>query len=376
MYRALIILKTRKHYISLFLFLTVLLSSCGSDSSTYLMGGAIQGVPLQLTTTVTTPIGSAGSSGTTDGTGSAARFYNPYGITTDGINLYIADTFNHTIRKIVIATGEVTTLAGSAGSSGSADGTGSAALFNSPNGITTDGTNLYVADSFNHTIRKIIIATMEVTTLAGSMGVSGSADGIGSAAQFNAPTGITTDGTVLYVADHQNHTIRKIVIATGEVTTLAGSALSNGTTNGTGVTARFNFPYGITTDGANIYVTDTQSYTIRKIVITTGEVTTLAGSAGNQGSTDGVGAAARFFQSYGITTDGFNLYVADTFSNTMRQIVIATGEVTTLVGSAGNQGSTDGVGAAARFYNPAGITTDGTNLYILDALNHTVRQMD
>jgi hypothetical protein len=159
---------------------------------------------------VTTLAGLAGISGSADGAISAARFDLPSGITTDGTNLYVADSYNNTIRKIVITTGTVTTLAGLAGTSGSADGVVSIARFYQPEGITTDGTNLYVADSGNHTIREIVIATGSVTTIAGLAGISGSAifSSLGSAARFNNPTSITTDGMNLYVADYNNNTIR------------------------------------------------------------------------------------------------------------------------------------------------------------------------
>jgi sugar lactone lactonase YvrE len=339
------------------------------------MGGAIQGSSLNLTAAVTTLAGIAGSSGSTDGTGAAVRFNFPFGMTADGTNLYVVDSSNHTIRKIVISTGEVTTLAGTAGYQGSADGTGAAARFYYPYGITTDGTNLYVADSGNNTIRKIVISTGAVTTLAGTAQSVGSSDGNGAVARFNNPFGITTDGTNLYVADSWNHTIRKIVISTGEVTTLAGTAGYQGSTDGTGAAARFYYPYGITTDGTNLYIADTSNCTIRKIVISTGEVTTLAGTAGLGGSTDGTGAAARFYLPYGITTDGTNLYVADSVNQLIRKIVISTGEVTTLAGTAGASGSADGTGAAARFNYPYGITTDGTNLYVADSGNNTIRKI-
>jgi ribosomal protein S11 len=175
------------------------------------MGGAIQGNELALADVVTTVAGLS-LIGTTDGMGAAAKFNFPQGITTDGRNLYVADTGNNTIRKIVISTGAVTTLAGSAGQKGSADGTGAAARFDVPAGITTDGTNLYVADSSNNTIRKIVISTGAVTTLAGSAGLgqAGSADGRGAAARFCRPQGITTDGNSLYVSDTCNNAIRKI----------------------------------------------------------------------------------------------------------------------------------------------------------------------
>ena len=117
------------------------------------MGGSMQGGQLSLSTVVTTLAGT-GSSGSSNGTGTSASFNNPGGITTDGTNLYVADYNNHLIRKIVISTGAVTTVAGT-GSSGSANGTGTSASFNDPYGVTTDGTNLYVTDSGNHLIRKI-----------------------------------------------------------------------------------------------------------------------------------------------------------------------------------------------------------------------------
>jgi hypothetical protein len=232
----------------------------------------------------------------------------------------VTDYYNCTIRQIVISTGVVTTLAGTVGTKGWGDGTGTAAWFYYPLGITIDGANLYVADYYNHVIRKIVISTGVVTTLAGTTSTQGYADDVGSSAQFNYPFGITNDGTSLYVSDNANYTIRKIVISTGEVTTLAGTAGSNGYADGTGRSAQFASPCGITTDGPNLYVADSSNNTIRKIVISTGEVTTLAGSAYFAGSTDGIGSAARFFQPTGITTDGTNLYVADTYNSTIREI--------------------------------------------------------
>ncbi len=178
--------------------------SLGKCSGTIQMGGAIQGTALSLSTAVTTLAGS--SEGSTDATGTSARFYRPSGITTDGTNLYVADRYNHRIRKIVIDNGTVTTLEGS--SEGPTDATGTSASFSNPVGITTDGTNLYVADYSNHRIRKIVISTGVVTTLAGSS--SGNTDATGTSASFYWPTGITTDGSNLYVADMYYHRIRKI----------------------------------------------------------------------------------------------------------------------------------------------------------------------
>ncbi|MBI5236170.1 MAG: hypothetical protein HY886_07980 [Deltaproteobacteria bacterium] len=345
-----------KGFASLLFIALFALTACGGggDSPSSTPAAA----PAAVTTTVTTV---------------ATGFYGPYGVTTDGINLYVADTSNHAIKKIVISTGVVTTLAGTVGTSGSADGTGAAALFYAPMGITTDGTNLYVADFLNRTIRQIVISTGVVTTLAGTVGVSGSTDGTGTAASFTLPRGVIRDGANLYVADTSNSTIRKIVIATGVVTTFAGTVGTSGSTDGTGTAAQFSYPDNITTDGTNLYVADTGNHRIRKIVISSAVVTTLAG-AGN-GSADGTGTAATFNSPAGITIAGTNLYVSDTGNHTIRKIVIATGVVTTPVGSAGNPGSTDGVGSAARFYNPRGIIADGTNLYVADSSNNAIRKI-
>ncbi len=306
---------------------------------------------------VTTLAGASYTMGNSDGTGGAARFYGPSGITTDGTNLYMADCYNGAIRKIVISTGAVTTLDGG---------------FEEPQGITISGANLYVADTQNCTIRKIVISTKAVTTLAGA-GYPGSTDGTGSAASFYEPFGITSDGTNLYVADTVNNTIRKIVISSAVVSTLAGTAGPAGSADGTGSAARFNYPNGIATDGTNLYVADTNNNTIRKIVISTRAVTTLAGTAGTYGWTDGTGSAARFCGPCGIATDGTNLYVADSNNYTIRKIEISTGAVTTLAGWPRLNSDFDGTGVAGRFDTPYGIATSGTSRYVADQNDETIR---
>jgi hypothetical protein len=367
--------------------LSLLLSACGGNSNSSpnpnansQMGGAIQGKPLPLLQSVSTLAGSAGKPGSTDGTGAEARFNSLWGgIATDGTSIYVADSDNYTIRKVVIATGAVTTLAGSAGKPGSTDGTGVEARFSFPSGITTDGTNLFVADVSdigNYTIRKVRIATGQVTTLAGNDGSLGTVVTIIPTVQISFPQGITTDGTNIYVTGGGNFTIRKVVIATGAVTTLAGSAGSSGSTDGTGMEARFNFPVGITTDATNLFVTDLSdigNYTVRKVAIATGTVTTLAGNDGSIGTTH---ESSGVVSPQGITTDGTNVYVADSGDFTIRKVVIATGAVTTVAGSAGSSGPTDGTCADARFASPHGITTDGINLFVADNGNFTIRKID
>jgi hypothetical protein len=325
--------------------------------------------------------GALGGKGMQDGTGPFARFYDPMGVTSDGKgNLFVADQFNHTIRKIVVATGAVTTLAGSPGAVGYSDGTGTSASFNAPSGVAYDGVgNLFVADSDNHMIRAIDVSTGTVGTIAGYAKISGSADGTGMSAQFYYPRGVACDGMGnLFVADAFNHTIRKIVIATGEVTTLAGAAKASGSADGNGGTARSNYPGAMLCDGAgNLLVADTRNSTIRKIVISTGAVTTLVGSAGSAGSVDGTGSSARLNNPVGMGSDGLgNLFFADSYNHLIRRLVIATATVTTLAGSAGALGSADGTGAAARFYYPDGVAGDGAgNLYVGDSSNNEIRKV-
>ena len=415
----------------------------------------------------------------TDETGPTALLYGPQGVTSDGTNLYICDTQNHTIRQVVIATGVVTTIAGKVGVSGSSDGIGTASKFKLPSGITYQSGELYITDTGNHTIRKINLTSNYVSTLAGLAGTSGSTDGNNNVARFNSPNGITSDGTNLYVADTNNYTIRKIV-PTGSypVTTFAGIAGSLGSTDGIGTTlikaskiiqyityeaktagypgnnlsivyinygitgltvsefsgaitvdfggtvpdantiaaaitaspaasslltatvtgtgpnlqttfsphqhlsggisaAQFNTPTGITTDNTNLYITDTLNNTIRQIIISTQVSSTIAGTAGIIGSTDGIAIAAQFNGPTGISTDGINCYVSDTNNDTVRLVPINPITTTqTIAGAVGIEGHIDhATGTSARFKLQTGLIYNSGNLYICDTPNHTIRKL-
>src|SRR3569623_798458 len=270
------------------------------------------------------------AAGFTDGTGTAARFRYPEGLTIDRAgNLFVADRGNHAIRKIT-PDGAVTTIAGISGQSGSADGAVADARFTSPSANMVDANGiLYITDMADHTVRKIV-AGSSVTTIAGAAPRTGSADGAGSAALFNAPTGLAHDSAGnLYVADTGNQTIRRITET--QVTTFAGSAGQTGAANGIGSAARFNRPLDVASDTlGNIVVADDGNYLVRRIT-PAGEVSTYAG-AGQEGYVDGPALSAQFIEPRGVAVDiNGNTYVADRGGDSRRKLT-PQGVVSTLAG--------------------------------------------
>ena len=310
----------------------------------------------------------AGSTlGFADGVGTAAQFYHPESLAMDAVgNIFVADTYNNRIRKITPA-GMVTTFAGSI--PGYVDGTGSAAEFNNPTGIAVDASgNVYVADNYNNCIRKIT-ASAVVSTFAGSL--QGYVDGIGIAARFSGPHGLAVDvaGNV-FVSDKFNMRIRKIT-PTGVVSTFAGSTA--GFADGTGTAALFNSPCGIAVDHqGNVYVGDLLNYCIRKITADQ-VVTTLAGN-GTSGYVDGTGTTAQFTFPVGVSVDlQGNVFVSDQGNHRIRKINAA-GVVSTIAG--GTQGNLDGMGTEAKFNNPHGVATDAAGIiFVADWGNNLIRKI-
>jgi sugar lactone lactonase YvrE len=313
-----------------------------------------------------------GAPGSADGTGGEVN--HPAGVATDASgNVFIADMLNNKIRKIT-PNGVVSTFAGS-GNATYQDGTGTAASFNTPSSVATDAAgNVYVADKNNHLIRKITPAGT-VSILAGGVNMPGNSEGPGAAARFNYPAGVAVDnsGNIL-VADSGNHKIRKIT-PDGVVSTYAGNG-TRGTGNGPTVFSQFNGPVGVTVDAAgNVFVADAGNNKIRKIA--GGVVSTLAGGgAGDEyGLVNETGISARFNNPTGVVVDGGgNVFVADKFNHAIRKIT-SDGVVTTLTGD-GAATFADGLLADARFNSPAGIAIDGTgNLFIADQNNNRIREV-
>jgi len=343
--------------------------------------------------TFTTIAGLAGVSGTNDGANSTARFYRPSGLAVDGAgNIYVADLLNHTIREIapVGTNWVVSTLAGLARTNGFADGTNDQARFDHASAVAVDNAgNLFVADSFNYTIRKLtpVGTNWVVSTVAGLAGAAGSDDGTNSQARFKVPEAIALGSSgELYVTDRNNCTVREVrpVGTNWVVSTLAGVAITlyGGFVDGLNGDAEFNFPYGISQhNGGNLYVADFGNNAIRRIAPLGPDwvTTTVAGfPPGATGTNDGPGSQAMFSSPNGIAVDASEtLYVTDQFNYTIRKIesVGSSWVVSTVAGLALAAGTNDGVGVSARFYRPWGIVVDKAgNLFVADSMNNTIRK--
>lgn len=328
---------------------------------------------------IITLLAGSGIAGFQNGTAATARFNSPGGAVVDPSgNMYVADTANNVIRMID-SSGNVTTFSGT-GIAGLIDGPNISAQFTGPIGIARDSSgNLYVADSGNNAIRKI--SDGQVTTIAGSsQGTAGFSDGPN--ALFNNPMGIAVDAQGnIYVADTGNNRIRRIdidpITGLSTVTSIAGGPTA-GSTDGTDSTALFNAPQGIAIDSSgNLYIADTGNNTIRTINILTGEVTTLAGSAGTSGFLDGTGTTATFNGPTGIAIDSDgNLYVTDTGNHEIRKITNPGAAVTTVAGNPTNSTPADGSPTTAAFSSPVGITIDASgNVYIIDSGSNLINMI-
>jgi NHL repeat len=338
----------------------------------------------------TTIAGLAGVHGTNDGANSDARFYSPSELTLDrdGV-VYVSDFLNHAIRKITpMGTNWlVSTVAGLPGSLGSTDGTNSDARFNRPVGLKFDQSgNLFVADLYNDTIRKLapVGTNWVVTTIAGLAGAHGESDGTNSDARFWGPRGLAVDNSNrIYVTDSANFTIRGITPSGTNwvVSTLAGQALSFGFADGTNESAQFDTPFGIAVDSSNtLFVADWGNNAVRQIAAAGPDwvTTTIAGFFGAIGTTDGPGSRAMFNSPAGIAVDAsHNIYLTDQYNHTIRKLTPGSQDwvVSTVGGAPLQPGSAGGTGADARFNLPWGIAVDGAgNLFIADSHNYTIRK--
>ncbi len=328
--------------------------------------------------------GTAGYNG--DGPATGATLYNPSGVAVDvSGNVYIADRYNYRVRKVTAATGIISTVVGTGtgGFSGEA-GPGINAQLNQPLGGAIDSAgNLYFADYYNQRIRKLIVATGIVSTVAGSGFAGFEGDGgMATAGALQYPTAVAVDGAgAMYIADYYNHRVRKVAaptVRTLVMTTVAGDGVAGYNGDGPAVTARLYNPRGVAVDGAgNLYIADFNSARIRKV--TAGVISTVAGTgiAGYTGE-GGPATAARLYGPIAVAVDSAgNVYLADYYNQRIRKITVATGIITTIAGNGSAGFSGDGLQATtAQLYYPTGVAVDAAgNVYIADQYNQRIRKV-
>ena len=318
------------------------------------------------------------SPGYADGRGTSARFNDPSGIALAGSVSVVADTVNQVVR-IIQAQSTVNTLAGMFGASGHADGVATTATFGYPRGVALDaaGSFTLVTDYFYCNVRRIDLGPGSVTTLAGTWWNSGFADGRGTLASFNKPNGIAMNGqgTIALVADFGNHAIRLIGVSTGEVSTLAGTAGRTGCADGTGLNSRFSGLRGIALNFEGTVAVAVDNCIIRRVDVSSRLVTTIAGRCNVCSSADGQGLDATFGIAGGIAVDAARnlVFVADTANNRVRLINTTSGFVSTIAGS-GSSGHSDGQGTHATFNSPWGVSVDVSgSVHITEESNNLVR---
>lgn len=314
-----------------------------------------------------------------------ALMNNPYGIAVDALgNVYVADYGNHVIRKHTALNGKITTVAGTgvAGSTGDGGLATAAKLFH-PTGVALDAAkNLYIADADNNKIRKIAAASGKIFTIAGSTLVGDAGDGGQAiAAKLNKPSAVALDASNnIYIVDEGNHRIKKVNASTGIITTVVGTGTAGYTGDaGLATAAQLNAPTALALDGfGNIYISDNGNNVVRKVTVATGVITTFAGTgvAGFSGD-DGLATLAMLDNPRCIVLDASaNLYIADANNNRIR-MVDANGIITTVVGTgapAANPHQGNGGNPKAAVIGPSrGIAVFSNDLYLSEFNNHAVR---
>lgn len=317
----------------------------------------------------------------------AAQFNGVQGLAFDGAgNIYAADISNHRIRKITVSTGIITTIAGTGVPGYNGDGIlATAAQINVPSALAFDSNgDLYFTDRSNHRIRKITTSTGIISTVAGTGTGSYNGDGIlATTAQLNYPNEVSFDASGnLYIADWNNHRVRKVNYSTGIITTIAGTG--TGGYNGDGIAAtaaQINGPCGIIFDNAgNIYFVEYSGHRIRKITISSGLITTIAGTgtAGFSGDSGAATAAQLNFPAYISFDPAGNMYIGDAANQRVRKITKSTGIISTIAGTGAAGYNGDNIAAtSAQFNFPFYIYFDilNCNMYIADYYNNRIRKI-
>jgi DNA-binding beta-propeller fold protein YncE len=295
--------------------------------------------------------------------------------------LFVADTNHHRVLAVRLSDGRVLQSFGS-GRTGLRDGPAAEASFWNPQGmaLSADGGTLYVADTDNHAVRQIDLAAGQVTTLVGTGRQASQyppAPGQAPSVELTSPWDLALDGDVLYIAMAGSHQIWRIDLTTGLTEPFAGSG-REGTVDGPLASAQLAQPSGLALDASGrLYFADSEGSSIRwaETLGSSPQVGTLAGSGASLfdfGDVDGVGNQARLQHPLGVAFDGEQLFVADTYNSKIKRVDPATFQVTTFLGD--GHGWRDGTDP--QFYEPGGLSFDQGLLYVADTNNHAVRIVD
>lgn len=319
------------------------------------------------------------------GQATSAKLWDPYDVTVGNGNIYIADYGNQRIRKVVLGTGVISTVAGSGTPFFSGDGgpASSAAVY-TPTGLAVANNCLYIADQYNHRIRKIDLSTGVITTVAGNGTATFAGDG-GQATSANLyePYSVTVANGILYIADYSNHRVRQVNLSTGVITTIAGTGTTTynaAQDGGLATSANLNKPSGLAVADNCLYIADRGNNRIRKVDLGTGIITTVAGSGATSFSGDGGQAtSAGIYRPTGVVVSNGILYIAEQYSNRVRAVNLGTGIITTFAGNNNyvyNAAQDGGPATSASLYNPTSLAVANGYLFIADYSNHRIRKVN
>lgn len=368
----------------------VLLDGGGSVlGTTYLCGIGLGGLGLMIPGNVIPAAGNGDYEQLDDGQlATDADLKLPSSVVLDGSgNMYIADSGHNRIRKVDATTHRISTIVGNGNAAYSGDnGPAAFATINTPSGVALDGAgNLYIADTGNNVVRRVDASTSIITTVAGNTSAAALGDGgPATSASLNHPLGVSIDASGnLFIADTNNHRIRRVDVNTGVITTIAGSGFTNPNgsgayagDNGPATLAELNFPFAVAFDAAgNMYIPDASNNRVR-VVNTSGVITTFAGTGniGNSGD-GGLAKSALLWYPAGVIADAAqNIYISDSQNNVIRKVSAKTGIITTIV-PVGRSYQDDGLYSVG-LYGPRGLALDGKgNLYIADYLFMRIREV-
>lgn len=304
-----------------------------------------------------------------------------------GTKAGFVNSLEATMTYLFAASGSIVTIAGDGGSAYSGEGVDAITVsLDNPEGLALDGTVLYIADTGRHRVRKVDLATGLVTTFAGTSGTAGYTGngGLATSATLSSPSSLAVDNNYVYICDRDNNCVRLVAKATNVITTYVGMGPASAGFNGDGgllASTWLNAPEAIALDSndKNLYIADTMNNRIRKIVIADSEISTIAGNGTAGYVADGVlatSAPLNHPRGVGIRLSNKFVYIGDTDNHRVRVVDPSTGFIATVAGTGSPGYSGEGNPLAAMLSSPTRVAVDNTAVYISDTGNHRVRKLD